>query len=90
MIVADRRTGIFACRDESSCSGPSFLLQASGISSTRAPLLHGQRDRAVSGGQAPAPESFELRPAVLVPDFGKAKYKLRGSKEQIWPRDVDV
>jgi hypothetical protein len=39
-------------------------------------MLAGE-DRAVGGGQAPEPESFELRPPVPVPNFANSESRLR-------------
>lgn len=52
----------------------SIRHQGPGIASTARMLA---KERAVDGGQAPGPESFELEPAVPVPDFAVPKLRLR-------------
>lgn len=44
----------------------------------------------MSGGQAPAPESFELKPAVPVPDFARRQRWIAQQQGANLPRDVDV
>jgi hypothetical protein len=73
--------------------GTAASLQASGIFARVSARMLAGRDRAVSG-QAPEPESCELRPPVPVPDFASpGSPRLRSAAEfgeRVFCRDVGV